>query len=88
MAYKPKAMTLAARHQLGDKHAVTVAAATQVDWDDLARRGSMVTKGCALEELIRVTDVSESRMKELAAGQDPEVIEVELKVGTRLKDED
>jgi len=34
-----EAMTLAARHQLGDKHAVTVEAAKGIDWDDLAKRG-------------------------------------------------
>jgi len=81
-----EAMTLAARHQLGDKHAVTVEAAKGIDWDDLAKRGSMVTRGCELEGLVRETEVSRERLLELAEGVDKAPIVVEVQVGKRLED--
>ncbi len=89
MVSKTQAMMLAARHQLGDKHAVTVGAATNgIDWDDLARRGSMVTRGSQLEEMVRDTEVSRSRVLEAAQGVPAAPIEVEVKVGRRLPDEE
>jgi hypothetical protein len=84
---KTQAMMLAARHQLGDKHAITVAAAAGVDWDDLARRGSMVDRGSELEERIRETEVSRERMMQIEQGVEKAPIQVEVKVGKVLKDE-